>query len=152
MPLNNLFKKIEALEKFDIEKEAIDIINKNGDYITGLLRLQLQAGKDSNDENITVFGRDFYSDLTIFNKERHGVGLGKQTNWITNYMSGRFYMSLKTVAYGRVFKTESDVPYFQDILARSGESIMKLNKIHLEEFAAEILIPELRRRFKAMST
>lgn len=150
MPLNNLFRKIEALERFNIEKEIVDIINKNGDYITGLLRLQLQEGKDSNNENITIFGRDHYSDLTIFNKEMHGVGLGKQTEWITNYMSGRFYMSLKTTASGRVFKTESDVPYFKDIIARSGDVIMKLNKKHLEEFSSEILIPELRRRFKAM--
>lgn len=151
MPLDNLFRKIEALELFDIEKEIIDIINKNGYYITALLRLQLQEGKDGNDEPVTVFGRDFYADSTVFDKERHGVGLGKQTEFITNYKSGAFYMSLVTITEGRFFKTESSLSYFNDILARSGDVIMKLNKKHLLQFKEEILIPELRLRFKAMS-
>jgi len=148
MPLNNLFKKIEAIDAFDIEQEIIDIINKNGDYISGLLRLQLQEGKDFEGKNVTIFGRDHYSDATIFDKERHGVGLGKQTEWITNYKTGFFYSTLVTTAKGRYFKTESSVPYFEDILKRSGDRIMKLNKYHLEEFSKEILIPELKRRFK----
>lgn len=146
MPLNNLIKRIEALESFDIEREIIDIINKNGYYVSALLRLQLQKGKDANNESVKIFGRDYYKDATIFDKERHGVGLGKQTEWITNYHSGAFYASLITVAKGTTFKTESSVPYFQDILKRSGDVIMKLNKEHLVEFTNEIIIPELKIR------
>jgi len=151
MPLDNVMKKIKALQFFDIEKETIDIINKNGYYITALLRTQLQQGKDMFGEPVTIFGRDFYADATIFDKERHGVGLGKQTEFITNYNSGAFYMSLKTVANGRTFKTESDVPYFSEILRRSGDRIMKLNNKNLGEFRNEILIPQLRQRFKELS-
>lgn len=152
MPLNNLFRKISALEAFDIEKETIDIINKNGYYVSALLRLQLQEGKDANDEPVNIFGRDYYSDRTIFDKE-HGnyAPLGKQTEWITNYRTGAFYLSLHTVAQGRIFKTESDVPYFPDILKRSGDIIMKLNNKHLNEFRNEIILPELRARWRAYS-
>jgi hypothetical protein len=152
MPLDNLRKKINALQVFDIEKDTIDIINKNEYYITALLKLQLQEGKDSEGKNVTIFGRDYYSDRTIFDKE-HGnyPPLGKLTQWITNYKTGAFYASLITVAQGRVFKTESDVAYFDKIIQRSGDKIMKLNKQHLVEFAEEILVPELRKRFKDLS-
>ena len=152
MPLNNLFKKIEALELFDIEKETIDIINKNGYYISALLRLQLQQGKDSLGQDIKVFGRDYYSDRTVFDKT-HGnyPALGKVTAYITLFKTGQFYMGLDTKASGRTFKTESDVSYFEEILAMVGENVMKLNKEHLEQFSQEILIPQLRARFKAMS-
>ncbi len=62
-------------------------------------------------------------------------------------MSGAFYASLKTYTKGETFETESNVPYFGDILKRSGSIIMELNKEHLTEFAEEILFPELERRF-----
>jgi len=151
MPLDNLSKRIKALQVFDIERETISIINEYGWYISALLRTQLQEGKDMFNEPVTIFGRDYYKDATIFNKERNGVGLGKQTEFITNYDSGAFYMSLKTVAKGRAFITESNVPYFDDIIRRSGDKIMKLNNKHLGEFRNEILIPKLRERFKAYS-
>lgn len=152
MPLNNLRRRINALQVFDVEKETIDIINKNGFFISAMVRLQLQQGKDSNDEPVKIFGREFYSDRTIFDKE-HGnyAPLGKITEWITNYSSGDFYMSLVTKAQGRIFKTESNVPYFEDILKRSGDTIIKLNKEHLREFTEEILIPQLRLRYKALN-
>lgn len=151
MPLNNLRRRIQAIEEFDAVRETIDIINKNAFYITGLLRLQLQAGKDANDENVKVFGRDFYSDATVFDKE-HGnyPALGRITDWITNFKTGDFYGSLETTASGATFKTSSNVPYFDEILERSGDVIMKLNLVHLREFSEEILVPELRRRFKAL--
>lgn len=152
MPLSNLYRKLQAIENLNIENETIDIINQNGWYINALLRLQLQAGKDANNEDVTIFGRDYYADRTIFDKE-HGnyPPLGKQTEWITNYKNGYFYAELVTHAQGRVFWTESEVPYFQRILDRSGDVIMKLNKEHLLQFTEEILVPELRRRYYASS-
>lgn len=151
MPFTHLSKRIKALRIFDVRKETISIINQNSEYITGLLRLQLQEGKDANNQDVKIFGRDFYSDRTVFDKE-HGnyPPLGKVTEFITNFRTGDFYRSLKTSASGTVFVTTSDVNYFQDILARSGAVIMRLNKRHLQEFAIEILVPELRKRFKAL--
>ena len=151
MALNNLAKRINALEQFDIESEIISIINEYGWFISALLRLQLQEGKDSEGNPVTIFGRDYYKDATIFDKE-HGLypPLGKQTEWITNYKTGAFYASLVTIAEGRVFKTESNVFYFEEILKRSGDRIMKLNKEHLRQFTVEILIPQLRVKFKSL--
>lgn len=151
MPLTNLKNKIRAIQVFDIEKETIDIINKFGWYITGLVRLQMQQGLDSEDQPVKIFGRDYYSDRTVFDKE-HGnyPPLGKVTQFITNYRTGEFYGSLKTTAKGTVFSTQSNVPYFEDIIKRSSDKIIKLNKIHLAEFTREILIPQLRLRYKAL--
>lgn len=151
MPLDNLFRRIDALQKFDIERETISIINEYGWYITGLLRVQLAAGKDANDQPVTIFGRDYYSDRTIFDKTFGAYPpLGKVTDWITNYRTGSFYSSLVTKAEGRVFRTTSDVSYFDEIIKRSGEVVMKLNKEHLEQFVREILKPQLRARFKLL--
>lgn len=149
MPLNNLFRRIDALIKFDIEKETIQIINDYGWYISALLRLQLQEGKDSDGEPTTVFGKTYYADRTVFDKE-HGnyPALGKQTEFITLYKTGAFYQGLRTIAEGTVFRTESDVPYFEDILRMSGEKIIKLNKENLLQFSQEILIPQLRERYR----
>lgn len=148
MPITILRQKIAAIKKFDIVAETIKIINDNGFYIAGLLRLQLQEGKDGDGKNVTVFGRDYYSDATIQDKRYNGSGLGKQTEWITNYMSGHFYSSLKVKTQGTLFSIESDLPYFKDILERSGSVIMELNKQHLQEFTEEILIPTLQQRLK----
>lgn len=151
MAFTNITRRINAIIKFDPISESVDIINKNQYYINALLRIQLQQGKDANNENITIFGKDYYADATIFDKE-HGnyPALGKFTEWITNYKTGAFYDSLQTTASGTSFKTFSGVPYFNDILTRSGEVAMKLNKKHLKEFGNEILFPELRRRFKRL--
>lgn len=148
MPLDNLFKKIERIERFDIAKETCDIINENGDFISDLLRAQLAKGKDGQGKEVTVFGRDFYSDRTVFEKERHGVGLGKETRWITNYMTGVFHNSIYVYASGTKFFFDSGVPYLNEILAQSGPKILELGKEGLEIFRDRILIPQLQLRFK----
>lgn len=149
MAFQNIIKKLRAIERFDIEQETINIINENRYYIEALLRLQLQSGKDGNNEPVTIFGRDFYKDATIFEKERHGVGLGKETGFVTNYMNGFFYSGLIAQAQGRTFEITSTVPYFTQIILRSGEQIMYLNTEHLQEFSKEVLIPQLQIRLKA---
>jgi len=152
MPLKNLFKKIVALQEFDIEEETIDIINKNSEFLSDLLATQLASGKDANNENVTVFGRDYYSDSTVFNKQRHGYGLGKVTDRITNYMSGSFYHGLGVKTSGTRFIFSSNVPYYSDILSRSGDVIMKLSYDNLLIFRNEILVPELKARWRTRNT
>ena len=152
MPLDNLFRKIEALSEFDIKKETISIINQYGWYISALIRLQLQEGVDGDGNPNTAKYGAFYSDSTVFRKQfKQGTGLSKQTEFVTNYDTGAFYMSLMTIVEGTVFKQESNVSYFNEILARSSNSLLNLNKKHLLQFSEEILIPQLRLRFKQLS-
>jgi hypothetical protein len=149
MPLDDFYHKIVALQEFDIVKETTEIIQQNSFYLAALLRLQLQEGKDGQGKNVTVFGRDYYSDSTIQDKRYNGSGLGKQTEFITNYMHGAFYSGIKTRVSGIIFEMYSDVDYFNQIISRSGTVIMELNEKHLKEFSEEILFPELEKRFKS---
>lgn len=151
MALKNLYNRIKALEQFDVQLESIRIINEYHWYLEAMIRLQLQEGKDFEGQPVTIFGRDYYKDATIFDKQRHGVGLGKETEFITNYNSGHFYSSLKTSAKGTIFETDSNVPYFSDILQRSGDRIIKVSKKHLIQFQKEILIPQLKIAFKRLN-
>lgn len=147
MPLNDFYNKIVALQEFDLEKEISEIIIQNSFYISGLLRTQLQEGRDGKGKLVTIFGKPYYSDLTIQDKYYHGVGLGKQTEFITNFMSGVFYASLKVRVSGNTFESYSEVDYFGEIIRRSGGVIMELDEIRLRELSEEIIIPELTKRF-----
>lgn len=146
---SNLAYRLKAIRDFDFQKETREIVNQNSGFLIGLLRIQLASGKDGNNENVKVFGRNFYADRTVFEKEKPEVfGLGRQTSWITNYMSGAFYSQLRINTQGRGFAFTSDVPYFEDILIQSGKIIMELNKQHVQEFTKDILIPTLKQRLK----
>lgn len=148
MPFINAFNKLTAVKRFDIIQETIRIINANGFFIAELLRSQLKEGRDADDKPVFAEYGPFYADRTVFEKERHGVGLGKHTEWVTNYMTGAFYASLKVVTSGTTFDITSDVDYFPEILRRSGKRVMELSEKSLRRFEEEILIPQLQERFK----
>jgi len=150
MPLDDFYNKIVALEEFNIEVESIDIINKYGYYLVGLLRKQLQEGKDADGKSLLAkYGSD-YSDYTVFNKERRGVSLGKETGYVTYFMTGAFYTSLEVIAAGDTFSITSPVPYLSSLEAFSGSKrFLELNQEHLTEFSEEILVPQLQLRLNA---
>lgn len=148
MPASNLFKKIEVLEDFDIIEETGKILTDNSEFISELLKRQLRLGKDGDGDNVKIFGKDFYSDRTIWEKEFHGVGFGKFTEWITNYMSGSFYAGIKVVANGKTFDLKSDVDYYEQIIQRSGTVIMQLNSENLRIVSEQIVLPNLQAVFK----
>lgn len=140
--------KIDALQNFNIELEMANIINLNSDYILDLLRTQLASGRDRNNEDITIFGSPFYAARTVQNKKKHGVGLGEETRWITNYMSGRFYNELRVTSDGTDMEFSSDVEYFENIIARSGTKILSLDRANLKLFTNDVLMPALKQRFE----
>jgi hypothetical protein len=151
MPLSNLRKRINKLERFDIESEVKRIIEQNGDWLLSKLRQQLSRGKDADGAPaLAVFG-PFYADRTVLHKEFHGVGLGKRTDVVTNYMSGNFYLSLDIQVSNNNFVFTSNVPYFGDILQRSRtHRIVELNNQDLAFFSKYILYPQLRQSFNGL--
>lgn len=155
MAFTEIINKLKAAKKFDVVKETADIINENGDYISGLLLNQFREGKDADEKVLTLFRPDgsgpfpFYSDATIFQKFRKR----QPTDRITYYDSGRFYTGMNVYTYGNTFVFESDVSYFGDILehAGSGYRIIELSKKNLERFRDEILAPQLKIRFDQLA-
>ena len=149
MSIRNVIRKIKEAQKFDVEKETISILQKNTGFIIELLQSQLAKGKDGLNQPITIFGRDYYSDRTVFEKERHGTGLGSVTDYVTSYMTGAFWLGMNVKFSGPNFFIKSDVPYFNKIITQSGEKIMQLSPENLRILSESIVQPELDKRFKA---
>lgn len=154
MPLEDFKKKIQVLQEFDIKAVTIEIINENSELLADLLAQQLSQGRDGNKEKVLLNRRngtfDFYSDYTVFHKEKFGSGFGKVTEYVTNYFSGAFYKEMFVRTEGENFFIESKVPYFDAIIRQSGEVIMKLNEDHLRYFTEEILVPQIKSRFSTL--
>lgn len=140
--LQDFYDKIVAIQEFDIEKEVDNIINSNQEYLTGLIKDQLAQGIDGAGKSVTVFGSSVYSTVTI-QRKKYLDGLAGETRWITNYMSGQFYANMNVKATGQIFQFSSDVPYLEAILEQSGDVILELDQKHLQQFADEILYPQL---------
>ena len=148
MPFSNLRRRIEKLEAFDMESEVTRIVQENGDWLVSRLRQQLAKGIDADLTPALGNYGPFYADKTVLYKERHGVGLGKETGFVTNYMTGNFYLSLNIEVANNNFVFTSTVPYFYDILQRSGtHRIVELNNQDLAYFSKYILLPQLRLNF-----
>jgi hypothetical protein len=143
MPLDGLKELIDNLTAFDFGQEMETIVGEHTEDITELLKVQLAAGKDGNGEPVTLDGNPDYAPFTIEIKEKYGQGLGKVTDRITTYMTGDLYRSLKTKAEGRVFETDANVPYFDDVIDRTGDQIMDLDEDSRLKFAEEITLPAI---------
>ncbi len=145
----NISNKIKQIIKFDAQKHTADIVNSNQQYLAELLKTQLEVGQDGNGKPVTIRGVAGYKPKTIANKRLMPAdSLSRVTRWVTNYMTGAFYAGIKPITDGKSLTFDSNVPYFQDIIAQSGGIIMKLNDYNIKKFKEEILIPELERRMK----
>lgn len=147
--LDDFKNRIAALQAFDFGKELNDIVEKNADKIPDLLAQQLAQGKDGNNEPVTLNGNTEYAPFTIEIKDRFGKGLGAVTDRITNYMTGAFYQDMKTTVENDAFETVSDVPYFDDIIERSGSVVMNLDESSRIEFGQKVTLPGIKEVLKS---
>lgn len=146
--LDDFQNRITALQAFDLAQEQNAIVEQNADKIPDLLARQLATGRDGNNEQVLLNGNAAYSPFTIEIKERFGKGLGAVTDRVTNYMTGAFYQEMKTTIDNDAFETISDVPYFDDIIERSGSVIMELDESSRIEFAESVTLPAIKERLK----
>lgn len=149
MALTDFFDKINIIDEFDIEAETIDIINKNGEYIEHLVKNQLRKGLSGDGELTRAKHGSYYTDRTIQDKTYNGQGFGKFTDYVTMFMSGRFYTSLRTVASGDMFEVISNVDYFNKLNSWNDGKLIELNAESLKILSEEIIIPELQLRFNS---
>lgn len=142
--LNRTRRLKEALDSFDVASEGIKIINANAKFIIELLQSQLERGVDRYGNKVLLNGSPDYSEITKYYKRKYGVGLGREIRFVTNYMTGAFYAEMYVVTSAKKFEIESAVPYFSNIIARSGPQIMELSQANYNIFAGEILVPQLK--------
>lgn len=145
MSFNNLLKRIANTEDFDVQRNTLEILQENSELIADMVAQQLALGKDGNDEDVLINGSG-YKPSTIYQKKNFGSGLGAVTDRVTNYSSGAFYQSLILETKGSLFFVESPLPYFGDIIGRSGQIIMELNSEH-KEILSNIVRTKLKERW-----
>lgn len=144
MSIRNIINKLKSIQQFDVEKETIDIINENKEFILYLLRNQMATGIDGDGNLVRAKYGTFYSDRTVREKEgAYAFGLGRETNVVTNYMTGQFYDSIQLASSGTDFVFSAGVPYYEEILLRSGKQIMKLNAESSKELLNAVIFPQL---------
>lgn len=143
----NIANKIRKIEAFDFQKNTIEIVQENKEFLAELLRTQLERGIDGNGNPVKIRGVEKYAPFTV-EKKRKMKGLSAVTMWITNYDTGDFYKGIKPITNGIRLSFDSNVTYFQEIIAQSGGIIMKLNKQNLDLFIKTKLNPELQKRMK----
>lgn len=153
MAISDAIKKLESLMKFDEVKIIDDILTENSDKVKALLLNQLSTGTDGKGNRVTIFGREGYSERTIYRKlNEEGLSpLAREIRFITNYMSGNFYQSIKLKVEGRQFIFTSDLDYYDDIIQRSGDDIMVLDEDNLKNLSQTIVAPELSKRLKQLA-
>lgn len=148
MPLANTYKKILALESFDIVKETQIILEENSETIINLVRGQIGSkGKTGKGKPISAKYGPYYSDATVKNKELHGSGLGKVVDHVTMFNTGAFYSTMYLRVIGTKFEILSGVDYFDKINAWNDNSLVELDTDTLMYIRNEILIPQLREIF-----
>lgn len=143
MPLDDFKNTIDKLTAFDFGQELQTIVSEHTDDITEFLKVQMAAGKDGNNEPVTLNGNPEYSPFTILDKKLRGHGLGAVTDRITTYMTGDLYRSMKTNTEGSAFFTQSDVPYFDEVIDRTGDQVMELDEDSRRKFGNEITLPAI---------
>ena len=147
MSILNAINKLKQIQQFSVEDSIYEIIAENKYFIEFLLRYQMSQGVDGNNNpTLAVFG-PFYADRTIFNKEHNGIGLGAETNIVTNYMTGKFYDSIVFQSDSGSVVFTSDVEYFSKIIERSGIDIMKLNDENAKILEEEVINPQLKQKY-----
>lgn len=147
--LDDFKNRIAALQSFDFGQELNNIVEQNADKIPDILAQQLAQGKDGAGEPVTLHGESQYSPFTIRYKQDVGQGLGAVTDRITNYMTGAFYQDMKTNVENDAFETTSDVPYFDDIIERSGSVVMELDESSRIEFGQNVTLPAIKEVLKS---
>lgn len=146
MPFPGIEKLITDLKVFDAESELRSIVEDNKEVLTNYIRLQLSKGFDGDGQQSKIFDKTNYAEETIAIKKSEGVGLGAVTDYVTNFMTGDFYASLKVDVEGNVFDFDSDVPYFGEIRLYSSDAFLKVSEENRKDFAINIVLPEMNRR------
>lgn len=148
MPLANTYKKIAALERFDVQKETQEILLEYSEDIIQLVRGQMASkGTTGLGKPIMAKYGAFYSDATVREKTRNKSGLAGETEHITMFNTGEFYSTMYLQVSGTKFEILSEVDYFDKINAWNDFSLVELDAETLKYVHDVILLPNLKERF-----
>ena len=141
MPLDQLQQFINSLDAFDFEASLSSAIVTNKDVISDKVAEQLGSTSLDGDGNPVLLDGGGYAGATIRYKQDFGRGLGAVTDRVTLYQTGELYRMINTEVVVDEVNTMSDVPYYDELIQRTGEQVMKLNETNRLEFAQEYVMP-----------
>lgn len=143
MALNGLKKLISDLQGFDLEREQHIIVVDNRERIADIQAAQLAEGKD----NTGRVREDEYAPFTVRYKREFGQGLGKVTDRVTFYMTGKLYASFFTYVSSQTVEVKSPLETYGKMIQRVGENNFGLSPDSKTTFRDEIMRPSLARIF-----
>lgn len=141
MALDQLQQFINSLDAFDFESSLSSVIVTNKDVISDKVAEQLGSTSLDGDGNQVLLDGGGYADATIRYKQDFGQGLGAITDRVTLYQTGELYRMINTEVVVDEVNTMSNVPYYDELMQRTGEQVMKLNESNRLEFAQEYVMP-----------
>lgn len=143
MALNGLKKLIDGLGSFDLEREQHMIIVINKDKLADLQATQLSQAINNKGQREV----DSYALYTIEQKLATGVGLGRVTDRVTYYMTGKLYASLFAYISSKTFEVRSPLETWGKMVRRIRKENYGLSPASKQEFREDITIPQLREVF-----
>lgn len=143
MPLTALKNIIKKLEQIDFVVAGQNAVIEGQEVLIEMLQGQLAEGLTGDNTPTLLYGSPFYHFSTIFRKEKYGVGIGAITSHITLFMFGDFYSQMTMKISKGKFTIFSNVPYYDKIIERSGESIMRVSAANMESFYQLYIKPAL---------
>lgn len=144
--LKNIRDRIASIS---ITQVVDNILQDYSDEIIAVLQTQMSFGKDGDGKNITLFGNPFYHPETIARKQGR-TGIAGIVDHVTLFDTGDFYFSIYMEIEGESFKFKSDIFYFEDIIKKTGTSVMRLNKTSLKIIREDIILPQLKQRLSGI--
>jgi len=129
--LSTIINRLQSVDVMELAKQAA--VDSKKDYL--LLQVsQLEQGQDSQAKPTTLDGNPFYQPSTIYQKQHYGEGLGKVTDVITLYNTGKMHESAEMDVDDEQINVSFNVPYAADVLGRTTDVILGLNDENKEAY------------------
>ena len=138
--LNPLRKLITDISAFDLEAEQRQIVESNKNVLADFQALVLAEGKNNRGQ----VRNDQYAPLTEYIKTRFGQGLGRVTDRVTFYMTGKLYASLEAHINAKTYEVRSPLETWTKMVERIGRENYGLDPERKERFFEEITRPGVR--------
>lgn len=130
--LADLERRLKHLQEMNVSIAYQNALIDHEEQIIELLQQQMIAGVSGDNDSIRLDGLAEYHPSTIRYKLAFGQGLGKIVDRIVLYMFGDFYAQMYTTIKGETFSIKSKVPYYDNIITRTGPNVMKLSPESME--------------------
>jgi hypothetical protein len=146
--IQEMISRIQALNQQTEQIATATVEQTKEDYLE-LNASQLAQGVDKNGDSITLDGNG-YTPYTKDLKEKYGQGIGAITDHVTLYMTGAMYKSETLGVQGRDILLNFNTDYSDELLGRTGDTVLGLNADSREDYIHGPFISALKPQIEAI--